>query len=63
MGCSNMEWSNSLQNPTVLTEKMGVALRKLRFSSSILNMLKSSVGYENLRSNSPLHNEQTLKML
>ena len=36
-------------------------LRKSRFSSYIFKMLKSSVGYENFHSNSPLHDKQTLK--
>ena len=37
-------------------------MQKSRFSSPILNMLKSSVGYENLHSTSPSHDKQTLKI-
>ena len=37
-------------------------LQKSRFSSPILNMLKSSVGYENLHSTSSSHDKQTLKI-
>ena len=33
-----------------------------RFSSSILNMLKTSVGYENFHSNSPLHDKNFMKI-
>ena len=37
-------------------------LQKSGFSSPILNMLKSSVGYENLNSTRPSHDKQTLKI-
>ena len=37
-------------------------LQKLRFSSCDFNMLKSSVGYKNLHSNSPWHDQQNLKI-
>ena len=38
-------------------------LQKSRFSSPILNMLKSSVDYENLHSTSPSHDKQILWIL
>ena len=37
-------------------------MQKSRFSSPILNMLESSVGYENLHNTSPPHDKQTLKI-
>ena len=57
-----INWLNCSSNKLNSFEVMIKILRKSRFSSSILNMLKSSVGYEHLQGNSPLHDKQTLKI-